>query len=64
LSTLERDSRAGGVPVSRIRRHDPGCRDEDLIKPGAGPRRSRECLEVQDRLVSSIRYAYLPVDPT
>jgi hypothetical protein len=37
LSTLRSDTRAGGGPVSRIRRSDPGCRGEDLIQPGAHP---------------------------
>ena len=29
LSTLRSGTRAGGAPVSRIRRRDPGCRGED-----------------------------------
>jgi hypothetical protein len=28
-------ARAGDTPVSRSRRSEPGCRGEDLIKPGA-----------------------------
>jgi hypothetical protein len=62
LSTLRSDTRAGGAPVSRIRRSDPGCRGEDY------PIWSSPCGSVRNasksrKLASSRRHAHLPVDP-
>jgi hypothetical protein len=53
------------VPVSRIRRSDPGSRGEDPTSIlGAAPRgQVGRCLEVDDRLAASSRHTHLPDDP-
>src|SRR5829696_10427517 len=61
VSTLE----SGVVPVSRIRRSDPGCKAETPLSPGADPsHKVGSCLQIEDRLAGQLRHAHHPGDPT